>query len=103
MPVLLIFEFFASIFLMSDEELKHLLRENLEVSQESLKILKKINRDRVIGNVYNFLKWSIIIGVSIGLYYYIQPYMDKAQALLQQFNEIQNIQQNLNLQNILPR
>jgi len=67
------------------------LQKNLEVSQESLKILKKINRARIIGNIFSFLKWMIIIGVSIGIYYYIQPYLGKLTDLLKQLQEMQNI------------
>ena len=67
------------------------MQKNLEVSQESLKILKKINRARIIGNIFSFLKWMIIIGVSIGIYYYIQPYLGKLTDLLKQLQEMQNI------------
>jgi len=74
-----------------DEEIRQLLQKNLEVSQESLKILKKINRARIIGNIFSFLKWMIIIGVSIGIYYYIQPYLGKLTDLLKQLQEMQNI------------
>ena len=44
---------------MADEELKVLLRENIEVSKESLKILKKINRGRIFGNVCMTLKVDV--------------------------------------------
>lgn len=63
---------------MADEELKQLMRENLEVSQESLKILKKINRARIMSGIYTFLKWVFIILASIGAYYYIEPYINIA-------------------------
>lgn len=63
---------------MSEEDLKVLLRENLEVSKESLKILKKINRGRVFGNIVSSLKWAIIIGISFGAYYYIEPFLSKS-------------------------
>ena len=62
---------------MADEELKVLLRENIEVSKESLKILKKINRGRIFGNVFTTLKWTLIIGISLGAYYYIEPFLSK--------------------------
>jgi len=75
--------------LMPNEELKSLLEKNLETSQESLKILKKINRARIVGNLFSFLKWLIIIGVAFGVYYYLQPYINKIPGLL---NQIQNIQ-----------
>lgn len=74
---------------MVDEGIKQLLRENLEVSQESLKILKKINRDRILGNIFNIVKWTIIIGVSIGAYYYFQPYLEQTTSLLRQFQQLQ--------------
>lgn len=62
---------------MADEELKILLRENIEVSKESLKILKKINRGRIFGNIFSALKWMLIVGVSFGTFYYINPYLTK--------------------------
>ena len=62
---------------MADEELKVLLRENIEVSKENLKILKKINRARIFGNIFSALKWTLIIGISLGAYYYIEPFFSK--------------------------
>jgi hypothetical protein len=84
---------------MIEEYVKDLLKKNLETSEESLKILKKINRARIVGNVFSFLKWLIIIGVSIGIYYYIQPYLGKLTDLLKQLQEMQNIIP----KNLLPR
>jgi len=60
-----------------DEELRRLLNENLEVSKETLKITKKMNRARVWGSVFSFLKWVVIIGVSVGSFYYIEPMLQK--------------------------
>jgi uncharacterized membrane protein len=57
------------------DDLKKLLEENLQVSRESLSILKKIQRARTFGMVFKVIKWVIIIGLSIGLYYYIEPYV----------------------------
>ena len=62
---------------MPDEELKVLLRENIEVSKESLKILKKINRGRIFGSIFSALKWTLIIGISFGTFYYIEPFLSK--------------------------
>lgn len=62
---------------MADEELKVLLRENIEISRESLKILKKINRGRILSSIFSALKWTLIIGISFGAYYYIEPYLSK--------------------------
>jgi len=58
-----------------DEYEKELMRKNLEVSQESLKLLKKMHRARMVGGVIKVFKWTIIIGISLGSYYYVEPYL----------------------------
>lgn len=68
-----------------DEYAKEMLRKNLEVSQESLKILKKMNRARVVGGVLKVFKWVIVIGISFGAYYYIEPYL---KGLMNVYNNI---------------
>ena len=102
---------------MADEELKVLLRENIEVSKESLKILKKINRGRIWGNVFSVLKWTLIIGLSFGTYYYIEPflsqYVDMLRGLTSGVENIGKIGNNTNsavspdllkkLQDLMPR
>ena len=102
---------------MSDEELKVLLRENIEVSKESLKILKKINRSRIWGNVFSVLKWTLIIGLSFGAYYYIEPffsqYVDTLRGFTSGVENIGKISNNVNsavspdllkkLQDLMPR
>ncbi|MEK7647302.1 MAG: hypothetical protein AAB378_02955 [Patescibacteria group bacterium] len=67
-----------------DEELKKLLQRNLEVSEESLKILKKINRARIMAAVYNTLKLAIIILLSVGAYYYVEPMINNLLGTLNQ-------------------
>ena len=102
---------------MADEELKDLLRENIEVSKESLNILKKINRGRIFGNVFSVLKWTLIIGLSFWAYYYIEPflsqYVDMLRGLTSGVENIGEISNNINsavssnllekLQELMPR
>lgn len=99
---------------MADEELKVLLRENIEVSKESLKILKKINRGRIFGNIFVFLKWTLIIGISFGAYYFIEPfiskYLDLMKGLTSGVENVGKIGNNVNsadllkkLQDLMPR
>ncbi|KKT20147.1 MAG: hypothetical protein UW04_C0036G0013 [Parcubacteria group bacterium GW2011_GWB1_43_8] len=102
---------------MEDEELKVLLRENIEVSKESLKILKKINRGRIFGNIFSVLKWTLILGLSFGTYYYIEPflsqYVDMLKGLASSVENIGEISNNINsatspdflkkLQDLMPR
>lgn len=65
-----------------DEELKNLLKRNLEASEESLRILKKLNRARIADNIYWIVKWVVIIGLSFGAYYYIEPFIKKYMDLV---------------------
>jgi len=102
---------------MAEEDLKVLLRENIEISKESLKILKKINRGRVFGNVFTALKWTVIIGISFGAYYYIEPflsgYVDTLKSLTSGVENVGKISNNVNsavspnllkkLQDLMPR
>lgn len=102
---------------MADEELKVLLRENIEVSKESLKILKKINRGRILGNIFTTFKWTLIIGISFGAYYFIEPffsrYLDLMKGLTSGVENIQKVGNNVNsavapdllkkLQDLMPR
>ena len=102
---------------MADEELKVLLRENIEISKESLKILKKINRGRIFGNIFTALKWTLIIGISLGTFYYIEPffsqYLDTIKGLTSGVENNPKIGNNINsatspdllkrLQELMPR
>lgn len=58
-----------------DEYAKELLRKNLEASQESLKILKKMRRASAFGTVFKIVKFIVIVALSYGAYYYIEPYL----------------------------
>jgi len=71
---------------MLDEELKKLLKENVELSHESLKILRRMNRARIMGGVFRFLKWGLIVGVSVWSYLQLQPFVAKYLGLMQQLS-----------------
>ena len=70
------------------EEIKKLLSENLEISRESLKILKGIRRANCIATAFKILYWLIIIGALAGAYYFLEPYVKTA---LSAFQEIQQV------------
>jgi len=58
------------------EQIKKLLKRNLEVSEESFKILKKMHKAQVWGRIMRISKWVLILSLAFGTYYYIQPYME---------------------------
>lgn len=76
------------------------MQKNLEASQESLGILKKMRRAQVWGGVFQFLKWGVIIGVSLGAYVFLEPYIQSVlsayDSLNSSLNDIQNTTQNIN-------
>lgn len=87
--------------------IKELLQKNLEASEESLKILRKMRRAAIAGRFFWVLKWAVIIGLSVGAYYYIEPYL---RAIMNSFNTVNNLNQpNISpdllekLKNLLPR
>ena len=64
-----------------DDEIKAILRKNLEVAEDSLDILRKMRRDIIIGRVAKAIKWLVMVGVFAFLFVQIQPY-------IQHWNEV---------------
>lgn len=56
---------------MSPEE-----KELLELARENNKMLKKIRRHMTMGTVFRFIYWAIIVGTAIGIFYFLQPYLE---------------------------
>lgn len=57
---------------------KEMLKKTLELSQENNKMLHSIKRSMMWGRVVRTIYWVLIISASIGIYYYIEPYLDGA-------------------------
>ena len=62
-----------------DSESNKLLEETLELARENNKILRGIRRSQRIASFMSLLYWVVVIGVAIGAFYYLQPYVDQAQ------------------------
>ena len=61
-----------------DPEDKSTLRRVLELEQKNNKILSSIQKSLFWSKVFRTIYWVIIVAVSVGAYYYIQPYIDGA-------------------------
>ena len=59
------------------EEEKELLRRTFDMAQKNNKILESIQRSMFWGRVMRYVYWAIIIGGAIGLYYFVEPYVDQ--------------------------
>lgn len=55
-----------------DPELKELLRRNLTISEETNNLLKKMHSAQKWGRFFRLFYWLVIIGLSLGAYYYLQ-------------------------------
>ena len=60
-----------------DEELKTLMRRDVEISEESLKILQSMRRAQRLGTIFTAVKWVFIIIITVGSYYIVQPFLEK--------------------------
>lgn len=60
-----------------DTEDKIKLDRALELSEENNAILKKMHRAMRWGRLVRIVYWTILIGVSVGAFYFIQPYIDQ--------------------------
>lgn len=57
------------------------LKEALELSRENNRLLKKMWRVTQWGRAVKALYWLVIIGVTIGAFYFLQPYVDTLQEV----------------------
>lgn len=63
------------------KELYELLRENNE-------ILRGMRRNARIGSFFRFLYWAFFIGSAIGLYYYLQPFIEIGRQNIDQVRSV---------------
>ena len=60
---------------MSPEERQLLIQTHRMVGENNT-LLRKMHRAALWGRIFHFLYWAAIIGLSVGAYYFIQPYVD---------------------------
>ena len=87
-----------------DEGLKELLQANLEVSKENNKILKKMRNAQRWAQVTRVLYYLVIVGLTVGAFYYVQPFLQKFLDLIPGFNKLfGSLPDFSQLNNLLPR
>ncbi len=64
-----------------DSEIKDLLKENLELSKENNELLHRVRGFQRWSRITKAIYWFLIIGVSAGSFYFIQPYLEKIFSL----------------------
>jgi len=77
-----------------DLESEKLLKETFELVKENNLMLRKIRRGQKWASFMRIVYWLIIIGISIGAFYLLQPYVNK---MINLYNQVSGSNQNLNL------
>ncbi|MCK5022092.1 MAG: hypothetical protein KAR54_02495 [Candidatus Pacebacteria bacterium] len=67
-----------------DSEEKQMLKESLKTIKENRQILNKIKKGMLWGRISRIIYWVIIVGISLGAYYYVQPFVDSARETVHQ-------------------
>jgi len=51
------------------------------LSEENNRLLRKLVSDLRWRQLFSLVKWVIVIGLTLGLYYYLQPIIDQIKAI----------------------
>jgi hypothetical protein len=78
-----------------DPELENLIKEDLEINKENNELLKKLWGNVKLSRTFRLLYWVIIIAITLGAYYYVQPLIDKLIGVYSGFGQIGDSIQNL--------
>jgi len=76
---------------MLDPKEEELLTRTLQVEEENNKLLKDLHSDMVWTRFFAFIKWAVIIGATVGTYYYTAPYIQKAIEAYQSVTNVSNL------------
>lgn len=60
---------------MTPEE-ERMLRETVQLTRETNVLVKKIQKGLMWARVVKVIYWVILIGVTVGAFYFVQPYID---------------------------
>jgi hypothetical protein len=61
---------------MTPEE-RELLNRSVLLAEDNNKILHSMKRSMFWARVMSVLYWILIIGISVGAFYFVQPYLDQ--------------------------
>lgn len=88
-----------------ENEVKKMLIENLEMSREVLKNVKKLRQALLWHRIFTIVKWGIIIAFLIIGFFQLQPYLDSLYVIYQNLGGVSGQLENIPkiLQNILPK
>lgn len=75
-----------------DPKDRELLEKTFNLAEENNVLLRKIRRSLRVSQAVRITYWVLIIGLSIGAFYFIQPYIDQ---LLETYSGLQSDYENV--------
>lgn len=76
----------------TEKEFRKALSRIREIAEENNRILHKMRRGIIWGRIFTVFYWLVIIGATIGAYYFIQPviqpFVDTARELIPGLQQI---------------
>ncbi len=84
-----------------DPESKQLLENTYALSEENNKMLHSMRRAQKIASFMRVMYWIVIIAITFGSYYFLQPYVTQLQKFMQDSGA--SIDQLKNIGNYLPK
>ena len=67
------------------DKLERMLKEMYRVNRENHEYLRKIDQRQRYGVYWKFFWFAIVLGSALGIYYFVQPYVDQAVNFYDQF------------------
>ncbi len=60
---------------------RRLLLKSIELGEENNAILRRLQRTARWGTFFKVFYWTVIIAISFGTYFFLQPYVEKLQQV----------------------
>ena len=70
-----------------EEDIKHLLERNLQATEKTLALVKKMHKAMIWGRIFHVIKWGILIAILIFVYIKVQPYLAQSIKILHDASE----------------
>jgi hypothetical protein len=85
-PKFVFYLFYDNILDMEPED-KKMLEKIYELAEENNEMLHKVRSVQKRQYLFQIIRWALIIGISIGAFYFLQPYVDNFQYFLEDTSE----------------
>ncbi|MEI7777078.1 MAG: hypothetical protein WCI52_00500 [bacterium] len=60
-----------------EPQIQQELKQLVDLTEENNRILKKMQRSAMWANFFQYIRWAIILAVTVGTFYFLQPVIVK--------------------------